>query len=629
MFPNCPVCGDSIRQLGEVCDKGAGADGSCCNSDCTAFTCATPTVTATPTSTRTATPVPTPTRTATATIAIATVTATPTAQVATATRTSTPGVATATVTPGPGATATTTATRTSTPVVTTTATSTPAATATSTSTPTVTATSGATATAAGATATRTATPVATTTPVATSTAVATTTPVSTVTATTTPIATVTATTTPNATSTAVATATSTPVVTATATTTFAATATATVTPAVTTTATASPTFAATATPTVTPTRTATPTASSTATRSPTPTASATFNGTGTPQPATPSPTPNANPLTAKAANKCQNGIKRAGAVYTAKRLKSLDKCANGVLKCVQEKPGDSKCLDSATIACSGEMIGKRGSLEADFRDALASKCEDEGLTVADLLDPDTLGFDGIASECAAILGSSVASIGDIADCVLAQHECTAERIFGAEEPRAGELLTLVRNRGASFDAPPCLADFGAAGAVDAPLNKAVDKCEGQIKSAGSKFAIAKLRSLERCIDALLSCDVVKPGDSSCLAKASSTCSRELAKIETEAAKMGPSIDKRCSADSLAFGVLAGTDGANLDALTPTCADLGVSPLDSLAAYETCLFRQHSCEAEELLRFEAPRSEELLSQLSPPVPLHSNFCPATP
>jgi len=65
--------------------------------------------------------------------------------------------------------------------------------------------------------------------------------------------------------------------------------------------------------------------------------------------------------------------------------------------------------------------------------------------------------------------------------------------------------------------------------------------------------------------------------------------------------------------------------ARWNALAPTCSDLGVSPLDSLTAYETCLFRQQSCEAEELLRFEAPRAEELLSQLSPPVALHSDFC----
>ena len=39
VYPNCPVCGDGIRQLGEVCDNGPTADGACCNATCSAFTC--------------------------------------------------------------------------------------------------------------------------------------------------------------------------------------------------------------------------------------------------------------------------------------------------------------------------------------------------------------------------------------------------------------------------------------------------------------------------------------------------------------------------------------------------------------------------------------------------------------
>src|SRR5207244_12447548 len=31
LFPACAVCGDGIRQRGEPCDKGPGADGACCN----------------------------------------------------------------------------------------------------------------------------------------------------------------------------------------------------------------------------------------------------------------------------------------------------------------------------------------------------------------------------------------------------------------------------------------------------------------------------------------------------------------------------------------------------------------------------------------------------------------------
>ena len=105
-YPNCPVCGDGIRQAGEVCDNGTAADGTCCNATCTAFLCPTPTATATVTATRTPTPTPTPAESGAPTpTASGAVSPTPTAAAtASPTRTATP---TATVTPT--ATLTTTA----------------------------------------------------------------------------------------------------------------------------------------------------------------------------------------------------------------------------------------------------------------------------------------------------------------------------------------------------------------------------------------------------------------------------------------------------------------------------------------------------------------------------------------
>lgn len=78
VYPACAVCGDGILQPGEPCDT-AGPNGACCNADCSAMTCVTPTPTPTlsPTSTaptRTATPTrtrtPTPTLTATPTVTV-------------------------------------------------------------------------------------------------------------------------------------------------------------------------------------------------------------------------------------------------------------------------------------------------------------------------------------------------------------------------------------------------------------------------------------------------------------------------------------------------------------------------------------------------------------------------------
>jgi hypothetical protein len=217
----------------------------------------------------------------------------------------------------------------------------------------------------------------------------------------------------------------------------------------------------------------------------------------------------------------------------------------------------------------------------------------------------------------------------VSACILAQHECEAEQVFEVQEPRAGELLDLVRTQGGTFPAPTCLTDHGPAGATSDPktLGKAVDKCEAQMKASGTKFVLAKLRGLTTCAAGVLTCDLTKPGDATCLSKASSACTKSLAKIDDEADKVGPAIDKRCGAAAINFDALRAPTGANLDALAAECAAFGVPAINSIADYETCLIRQHSCRGEELTRFEVPRAEEMLGLITPPATLHSAFCPS--
>jgi hypothetical protein len=157
----------------------------------------------------------------------------------------------------------------------------------------------------------------------------------------------------------------------------------------------------------------------------------------------------------------------------------------------------------------------------------------------------------------------------------------------------------------------------------------VDKGEAQLKQTATKFVVAKVRDLTSCASAILTCDLTKPGDASCLAKASSACAKNLAKIDDAASKVSPAVDKRCDGGAINFDALRAPTGANLDALAAQCAAFGVPALNSIADYDTCLLRQHTCSGEELARFEIARVEELLGLISPPVALHSPFCPTPP
>jgi hypothetical protein len=274
--------------------------------------------------------------------------------------------------------------------------------------------------------------------------------------------------------------------------------------------------------------------------------------------------------------------------------------------------------------CSDEMIGKLESLANGFRSKIADKCQVAALTVADLLDADGLDFDALKDECSSRFGTTLTTVDDVAQCVLRQQDCEAVQLFQAQQPRAGEMLDLLRNEhSAAFDLPACLTDFGAAGGLPSNGNL-VDRCEARAKSAGAKFAAAKLKGLEHCVDALFTCQVTQPGDPTCHTKAQTACTKDLAKIAAAAAKITAAIVDHCS---VGFDTLSAPTGLNLGALTSECASVGVSPLDSIGAWETCLAHQDACRGEELLRFQAPRAEELLGTLSPPVALHSDFCPA--
>src|SRR6186713_2456503 len=109
---------------------------------------------------------------------------------------------------------------------------------------------------------------------------------------------------------------------------------------------------------------------------------------------------------AKAAGKATT--KLAGTVY-----KSLVKCHEAVLACVEQKPDDAKCLAKAGKTCSG-LLAKIADGSAALEDAVVGKCSAAGF--ATLAAADGAGLGALVSECGAV-GVTPDSVPSYATCL--------------------------------------------------------------------------------------------------------------------------------------------------------------------------------------------------------------------
>ncbi len=407
--------------------------------------------------------------------------------------------------------------------------------------------------------------------------------------------------TPTPTATPTATATSTPVETATPSTTASSTPTPadTGTPTATTTATGE---APTTTPPSSPTLTPTPGATETATAISTPSASPTAAAQPTPPPGI------ENRAAAKSAAACQRTITKAGAAFVSTRLGQLAKCAGALFACTQAKTGDlARCFASSQARCT-RSLEKIAVARAKLTSAIGRKCEPVG--APDLLRAPGLGYERLGSTCLSEFTTALADVSSIAACLARQHECRTDQLFALQLPRAGELL---RVHGVALPAGSCLEDLGGDGAgLGDPTGdgKALDKCRKRVTAAGRSFATTALKRFQKCAGAAFTCIQIKPGEDACLARAQRKCTQTFAKLDGDAAKLRASIDRACA--RLSPAAVGSETGANAGALAGVCAPYGVSPVDTLSDYADCLARQHLCHAEDLLRFESPRAEDVIA-----------------
>lgn len=301
--------------------------------------------------------------------------------------------------------------------------------------------------------------------------------------------------------------------------------------------------------------------------------------------------------------------------FTNRKLRSLEKCATGILRCIQTVPEDTEraaCVAKGAARCSRE-IDKVAVEEAKRRSVVAATCGSPPLTGTDLTEQAGLGYGAIIPSCE----PPVESASDVARCVLAGSGCEADRVFGAQQPRARDLMQFAQVPAERLATLSCLPSRGGQGEdldLETTTGRAVTRCTATITRTASALANSTLQTLGRCHNKVFRCEQSKRFDERCLATARALCENGLRRIEAKRTSLGPGIDKACGASALAFDALSSPHGAFLSALAGECADLGVTDLAGLDDYRTCLVRQHHCRVAALLRLATPRGAALLSSL---------------
>ena len=150
--------------------------------------------------------------------------------------------------------------------------------------------------------------------------------------------------------------------------------------------------------------------------------------------------------TGKLASKCEQAAKKAGAKLVGTELKTAQKCATAVLSCIQTKPNDAKCLPKAHTSCTkgfAKLTDGTKGIDAKLAAAVDKACAATGLTLADVLDANGVGFGALAAACTPTGVDVTTGVPNLAQCLATYHECRAGELLEAELPRVRELLSLV------------------------------------------------------------------------------------------------------------------------------------------------------------------------------------------
>lgn len=146
----------------------------------------------------------------------------------------------------------------------------------------------------------------------------------------------------------------------------------------------------------------------------------------------------ADAATAKLVLGCAKAAGKAAAKLVGLTVKSLTKCHEAVLACVQQKPGDAKCLPKTGKTCTG-LVAKITDGIAGLEEAVTAKCEAAGFPT--LAAADGIAWGVLGTECNGV-GITPTSVPTYATCLARSAVCAGGNAVFLGAPRLGETLAL-------------------------------------------------------------------------------------------------------------------------------------------------------------------------------------------
>lgn len=161
-------------------------------------------------------------------------------------------------------------------------------------------------------------------------------------------------------------------------------------------------------------------------------------------------------------------------------------------------------------------------------------------------------------------------------------------------------------------ARPRANGFGT-GVPTAARGKVVAKCQGAIAKGGQALVAKERKLLQGCVQQMLACVELKPGDQGCLGKASAGCQKLRDAFIALEDKLETKLAKACGEPPVLEADLVNPAGLGYLGERSTCQAsptfvFGVDDADSVAR---CVHTRHQCQAEQMVSQENPRTRELL------------------